>query len=454
MKREIQHWHVCLALACILSSVVACKKQDLPPSSITNNPTAGLTVLRHTKQFSGNVPAQWYLMLTEVARTKPYVPPQCARIFGYSGLALYEAVLPGMPSYQSVFAQLTGITVGVGNKKDYYWPAAANAALARITTRLMSVYGAVPAQVADLEARLHSDFSAQTTPEQLQLSIDRGREVADAIFEWSKTDGAVTAAGTPAPCPPYVPRGGAGNWVPTPPAYFPASGQCQGNLRTFLPGVVESERPAAPLAYSTSTSSAFYAAAEEVYNLRNAGTPTDDLNSHYWQDLYGTNYNTLCHMFRLTAQFVTDENMNLEDAAVLFAKEGMAMSDAVAVSIGAKFYYSLLRPVTYIQQVMGHTTWSSLYPTPQHPSYPCVATAVAASSVQVLETTFGKQYAFSDGLQSTLYGVWDYDSLDEMLENVARSRTYSGLNFRFAVDEGTRLGRKIGQMIDALPFKK
>ena len=57
---------------------------------------------------------EWYKLLTEMTRTKPYVPPPTTRIFAYTGLALYESVLPGMPSYKSMLEQLATVIVSVG----------------------------------------------------------------------------------------------------------------------------------------------------------------------------------------------------------------------------------------------------------------------------------------------------------------------------------------------------
>lgn len=214
----------------------ACQKNDAASKLAANNSNKALS---HTKKYSAHVATEWFTLLTEITRTKPYFSPQALRIFSYSGLALYESVVPGMPSHQSMYKHLTGNTIESDKKKDYYWPACANAAIARIASRIMQDYAAPNlSSVQALEASLNASYQSQVTPEQLQFSNDFGRYVADVIYEWSKTDGTLNPNGTIAACPPYVLAGGPGNWVPTPPAFLPAAGVCQGNIRTFIPNIV------------------------------------------------------------------------------------------------------------------------------------------------------------------------------------------------------------------------
>ena len=260
-------------------------------------------------------------------------------------------------------------------------------------------------------------------------------------------------SGALASCPPYVPLGGAGNWVPTPPGNLPAAGVCQGSLRTFMPGIAKNTLPAPHPAYSTSPTSEFYQKANEIYQISLTLTQ-DDINiSQHWRDILGTNFNTPSHVVRLTSQIVAKEKLNLEDASVTYARQGIAVFDAIASVFNAKFHYALLRPVTYIRNTIGVTNWNSLYPAPQHPAYPATAPCAAAAAVAVLEKTFGKSYSFIDSTQHALYGSWSYSSFDEILQDVKRSRTHSGINFRFAVDEGVNQGRKVGQMINHVTFK-
>jgi hypothetical protein len=273
------------------------------------------------------------------------------------------------------------------------------------------------------------------------------------IYNWSTTDGTLNADGTLAACPPYTPLGNTGNWVPTPPLFFPAAGACQGSLRTFLPNIVDVSLPPAPPIYSEDSNSDFYKMNDEIYQISLNLSDEDKVICQAWRDILGTNYNTPAHMLKLTTEIIAIENTDLENASVIYAKQGIAVFDAIASSFNAKFHYSLLRPVTFIKSQIA-PNWNSLYPTPQHPSYSAVSPAAAAAAVAILEEAFGKNYPFIDNTQATLYKTWDYGSFDELLSDVGRSRTHSGLNFKISVDAGIVQGRSIGNKVNQFGFKK
>lgn len=438
----------------LLFLISGCQKEELSNDSLMNESSlqlnTGKNALSHTKQYNGDVANSWFSLLSDMSKNTPYFPPQAARLFAYSGMTLYESVVPGMPSYQSMYTYLTGNSIEVEKKKDYYWPASANAAMARIATRLLSDYPQTlnSQAIQDLETNFDNSFLKDISVEQLQYSQEFGRKVADAVYEWSKTDGTFSACGG------YTPTGEPGTWEPTPPFYFPAAGVCQGELRTFVAGITADVMPPAPPTYSEDPASDFYKMNEEIYLISQNITSEDIRISHAWEDLFFVNYNVPSHMIKLSTKIISKEGLNLEDASLIYAKEGIAMFDAIASSFAAKFNYALIRPITYIQDVMGYGDWDGVYTTPQHPSYPAVAPGAAGAIVEILEENFGTAYHFVDDTQEDVYGSWSYNSLDELLQDVGRSRTQSGINYQISVDAGMTLGRVVGEKVSSLPFKK
>jgi len=87
-----------------------------------------------TNTYSSDVALQWMGMQLELMRTSsPFIgglPP--SRLFAYTGIALYEAIVPGMPGYQSLSGQLTDMPAMPRTAREfiYHWPTCANAALA------------------------------------------------------------------------------------------------------------------------------------------------------------------------------------------------------------------------------------------------------------------------------------------------------------------------------------
>ena len=449
--------YLVLFLAVFATALESCKKTDVPRGSLPeteSNANPSVSALRHTKQYPADVATSWFRLLTDIVKTRPYPNPAALRIFSYGGVALYESVVPGMPSYQSIYKYLTSNTIEVDHKKDYYWPACANAAIARISSRIFQNY-ANPnlTQIQALEASLNASFLSEASPEQLQLSNEFGRYVGEVIYQWSTTDGTLNSNGTLAGCPPYIPLGGAGNWVPTPSNFLPAAGACQGSLRTFIPNINHIVLPGPHPVYSTDPESEFYQAANEVYTSNQTISQDMVRVLNNWRDISGSNYNPPSHTLRVVTEIIIKEKLNLEDASVLFAKQTMAASDAIGAAVGAKFHYALLRPVTYIRGAMGHSTWNSTAPAPAHPSYPDELSATA-STVAILENYFGTNYALIDSSHKSLYGVFNYSSLNDFLLDIGEARTQGGVTFRFCADAGVVQGRAVGQLMDGLPFKK
>ncbi|MCB0852725.1 MAG: phosphoesterase, partial [Bacteroidetes bacterium] len=101
----------------------SCKKDPVQP------------VKPDTSDYSSEVVISWIELTLQLTKETPgYSPPVAARVYGYSGLALYESVRHGMPGYKSLEGQLTGFDPGtiplVDENADYHWGAVANATLA------------------------------------------------------------------------------------------------------------------------------------------------------------------------------------------------------------------------------------------------------------------------------------------------------------------------------------
>ena len=126
--------------------LTACEKQLDQPSSYEKS--ASITKsnnehghLRQTKTFSDDVVISWLNMQLEMLRVPlaTGAGSQAAnRAMGYCGIATYEAVVPGMPAYQSLTGQLTDFPEmpATESGKAYHWAASANAALAEMNRKL------------------------------------------------------------------------------------------------------------------------------------------------------------------------------------------------------------------------------------------------------------------------------------------------------------------------------
>ena len=119
-------FYVALLCVAILFTMTHCKNED------------GDNVVKTTKSttdFDGKLTYDWLrLECTIVKETGGFFPPQAARAFGYTGVALYESVAQGWPNPVRLTGQLNGFNESALPKieagKEYQWDIVANAALA------------------------------------------------------------------------------------------------------------------------------------------------------------------------------------------------------------------------------------------------------------------------------------------------------------------------------------
>src|SRR6266540_4239782 len=131
-----------------------------------------------TGAFDAAVATAWFDELLSLIRQTPgYSPPVASRAIAYTGLALYEAVVAGMPDHASMAGLVNGLPPlpGAGRNGAYHWPSAANAALAEMARHL---FPAAPASRKAAVDALQSSFLATAPRGIRERSIDHGRAVA------------------------------------------------------------------------------------------------------------------------------------------------------------------------------------------------------------------------------------------------------------------------------------
>jgi hypothetical protein len=424
----------------LTSFVVGCKKDDLP----------------HDKNYSSDVAVAWMNMYLRLTKATPgFNSVVAARAYGYAGLALYESVAPGVKGLQSVTPQLIGAPVmpAVQNGKTYYWPASANAAMASITKKLFgNTSPALVSAIDSLENDISNKMKGDADTDELNRSAEFGKQIANAIFEWSKTDGGHEAYNNVTSAT-YVPPTGAGLWVPTPAAFSKPIHPYWGSNRSFIPGIAVSTQPPAPPAYSTAPESEFYKAVHEVYMISKNLKFADTVTVKFWGDIPG-NFNAPAHATNIVTQLVLQKKLSLHEAAILYCKHGIAYSDALISSFKTKYQYNVLRPVTYIRSVFEEPNWNSVIPTPPHPEYASNHAVISSASAVILEDAFGKHFSFTDKTYEQEYGARSFTSFEHYAQEAAFSRVLGGIHYGFTAKEGIKQGEKAGKLVNNLKFRK
>lgn len=456
MKQSIK---VFAPIAMVLAlTFTACKKEIQEPIATTPIAEAelggkdGNGHLQQTKTFSSDVVRSWLgIQLTMLRIPLPAgVGSQATdRAQAYAGIALYEAVVNGMPAYQTLAGQLNAMPSMPSTQpgKAYHWGASANAALAEINRRLFAATSAANMTAMNqLEITWQNLYAGQVDGVTLQRSIAFGREVATRIANWAAADGSANIN------PPYVPPVGPGLWVPT--AATPPIGPYNYQRRLLVPGVANGTAIQPPPPYSTVPGSPFYLMVQDVFNRVAAITPDQTASSIYFRDNPG--YSPGGGNVSLMYQLLGETQIKLDQAALAYAKVGIAQHEATIILFTGKYTYNVIRPVTYIRTVMGLPAWNTIIATPNHPEFPSGHATTSGATLSMFAHVFGDNYPITLHTYDYLgFPTRSYSSFSEMLEDVAMSRVWSGLHYKYTCDKSLEQGRKIAEnIINTLEFKK
>jgi hypothetical protein len=449
--------------AIVMLLIAGCSDQGGPtaePSAVESRSAAshdeGAPSL--VSEYGVDVPNAYYdLSRTFTIRTGGFTPPVQARAYGYMGLALYEALVSGMPDHRSIAGQLNGIGALPQPKGiPYQWPLVANAAMAEVMRGLWGDKTDHAAQnIADLdalEARFVAQYGAGTPPGLAKQSIDFGHAVGAAVFATSMDDGGHEGYLTNFPSS-YTPPSGPGFWVPTPPtqvALQPFWGQ---NVRTLAMSAANDCDPGPPPAYSEQPGSAFYNEAKLDYDISKTLTPEQLIIARYWADGPGT-FSGPGHSMAIVAEVLTQHGGTLADAAEAYARAGIANADALTSIWWVKYHYNLIRPVTYIRRVID-PTWNPVLPTPPFPEYVSAHSGQSAASLGTLEALFGTDVRFVDHAHDADgFAPRSFDRIFAAAEEAGISRLYAGIHFQSGNLNGRALGRCVAEKVNALNWRQ
>ena len=439
--------------AVLLLFLFSCQKEtkQIPsPEEITtaSNNKKEHGHLQQTKTFSSDVVVRWLNMQLEMLRVPMptgVAAPEANRAIAYCGIALYEAVEPGMPAYQTLSGQLNALPAIPSTRTGiaYHWAASANAALAYMNRHLFPLASATnQTAMNSLEAELQNVYANETDDSTLQRSIDFGRAVAEIIFNWSQTDG---TASLPSPAT-YILPVGPGLWEKTAPNFAGPVNPFASQRRLLVNGSTDGTDLTPPPSYSTDPSSAFYAMVKDVYDRSQSLTPEQTAMALYHRDAPG--YPGGGSLVAMLAQAFQQSNCKLDAAALAYAKLGLGTYDAIMIGFVKKYQVNLVRPITYIRNGMGYTTWNALFATPGHPEFPAAHAVNGGVVSAMLTDVLGENFNLTLNHYSYIgLPARHYNSFDELGLEMGNSRPFGGIHYQASCDKGFWLGKKVSQNI-------
>lgn len=418
------------AMLFLLLTFTACKKNDDPHHDGPHS-------------YSAEVLDKWMTLQLRLLRNSTGVANHgLARHLAYSGVTALEALSPDVPlraRWSPKWNGISGLPVPEFFKK-YYTPASVNAAMASINKAFFpNATVADKAAIDSLEAAVKQSFASQKQAV-VATSESFGKAVATAVFNWAETDG------YNAPNPPYVVPTGPGLWKPTAPAFAPPATPYWGQNRPIIAGSLAATQPAAPPAYSTDPASPFYQMVKQVYDASKTLTDDQKAMALFWRDVPGAT--TPGHWLSIVQQTVRHTKASLHKAALGYALAGIAINDAAIAVFKAKYQYNLVRPITYIREVMGYTDWNAYIPTPAHPEYVSAHSSLSAGAAAVMEKVFGPCGSFTDHTYDYLgFAPRTFSSYAAIAEEAGKSRLYGGIHYTPSIDAGLVQGKKVAENI-------
>lgn len=431
------------------------------PLGCNDDTTAELTELPLAAEFTAEVPQEWLGLTLELIKTTPgFSPPVAARALGYLGVTAYESVVGGIPNHQSLAGQLSDLKAPDLPKplagEAYFWPLAANAALAEVTDRLFfNASASDKFKIAALRDQFDNFYRNQIDFDVRERSVNFGRLLGQAIVSWAATDPVGHEAQMKNFPSDYVLPKGEEKWVPTGAQAIPLQPRW-GNARTFVPNCAALTQPVPPFAFSTAPNSRFYGQALEVYTVSKEILEEEKVIAAYWADGGGT-VTPPGHSMAIAIQLSKAQQQNLAQAAMLFARLGMAVNDAFVSCWRCKYQFNLLRPETYIQKYID-PTWKPFIATPPFPEYTSGHSTQSGAMAVILSETFGYNFPFTD---NTHQGRTDINGRPRAFANfieagteAMNSRLYGGIHYRMGNERGLNQGMAVGKEIMELRFER
>jgi hypothetical protein len=297
----------------------------------------------------------------------------------------------------------------------------------------------LPAQQATIDKAYAAALGAIADGAAKSAGIAAGERAAAALFARRATD--TVAADT------YRPFTAAGAYVPTAAVAVPT-------WSTRTPWVMTGPaqfRAAPPPAL---TSEAWASDYNEVKDL---GSRASSKRSSEQTDIARFWEYSLPAIYHGVLRSVAEQpGRSVERNARLYAAAAQAMDDALIAVMDSKYHYGLWRPVTAIRNgdIDGNDAtardagWNSLIDSPMHPEYPSGHGVLAGAMAAVVKADAGKAPLPVLATSSpTLKGATrKWTRLEDFEREVADSRIYAGIHYRFSADAGLALGRKAGEL--------
>ena len=370
--------------------------------------------LQQVRYWNSGAPSyRWMEQLLNQIETKGLSNPRNGRALALMNIAIYDATIaawdskythkrprpsetdpsiaitgtaPRSPSYPS---ELAVTAAAASDILAYIWPADVQSFR----------------DMADAASRA-SMAAGFNYPSDVTAGWQLGHAVAAKVIAWADSDGSQAVwTGT----------------VPTAPGLWNGTNPVEPLMGTWKTWVLNSGsqlRPGPPFAYNSPEKQA------EIDEIKNfPRTFNTNQKSLYYQTPEGI----FTFWYQNLSQRLFESNLdsNLPRAARAYALTAIAQYDALDACWDAKYAYWAIRPFQLDPNM------TTLFPTPNHPSYPAAHGCGSGALGRVIGRLFPDFADFMEGKAN----------------EAAESRLWGGIHYRSDLNAGLAIGRKVGDLV-------
>ncbi len=422
-------WIALLLLCFLVNTVMSAQEESVP-------------AIEH----DAGVAVDWMDLTYRIVQGEAVNAPAASRIYAYTGVTLYEAVVNGMPNNYSMAGQVTDLPeLPLPEEGEVYdWPSVANSALAMVLEGLFPNGSVETLQgLAELREKWVEAREDDVETSVVERSLEYGETLAQELLDWIASDGYAATRDMAY----ELPTGDPAYYVHTTEGTRPVE-PFWGTLRPFGLFYPEYCNVALNMPFDTDENSAFYAQAMEVKEVGENLTEEQQEIARFWIDTPGETGAPAGHWVAIENQLVEQLDLNLGRAAEMYALVGMSLGDAFISGWALKYEVMLLRPEAYIREYI-RRSWQPYVQTPPFPEYPSGHSVVSGAAGEVLTRMFGT-VAFTD----RTHIIYDHEPLQRSFTSfvaaaneAAISRLYGGIHYRVAIENGLRQGQCVAQQV-------
>jgi len=377
-----------------------------PGTSPTVNRSAPLGPSRSVSSFVVTpASVDWHQRARDLVGANNLSPLAAGRILAALSVAEYRAVMALDDVDENGTIPAQGLGAGGRSALEAHRGAVAGASAQVLSfffpNSATSFQDLVQAEANAGPGNVHPEFSR---------GLGIGRDIGDAVVTRAKNDHfTVPFTGT-------IPTG-TGLWIPNGP---PAGATLSGMTSYFLTSPNQF-RPPPPPAFGSPD---YLAGLHEIRSISDTRTADQRAIALQWN--YGTGSFTAPGYWDMaTANYIATYGLDERAAAHAFAMTTTAMMDSFIGCFEAKYHYWFIRPPQADPMI------TTVFPTPNHPSYPSGHSCASAAAGAVLS------YLFPDRT----------DEVQGWVVQAGLSRMYAGIHYRFDIEAGQTLGRNVGNLV-------